>query len=143
VLTCHRACPRHVAPLWKGAIILGALLVCRSDRVVDAAPAAGDRGHLVTAQLVIRGENPEVYVPLAPPADLYKDRGVKFHGRARIEVPGAMTVNEPPYVCDLEGSVFEDKGSFVAHLRTQHSTRLRESQDPFVVEAGQVHFVGK
>jgi hypothetical protein len=123
-----------------GAMMLGALTFCRSDRAADAGPAVRDRGPTVTAQFIVRDR--DVYVPVAPPASLYEDRGVQFHGRERIVVPGAMTVNEPPYICDLEGSTFQDKRSFVAHLRTEHPTRLRESQDPFVVDAGQVHFVG-
>lgn len=96
-----------------------------------AGPAANDRhdrGRVFT------------YVP--PPPDLYHRREPYFYGRERIEVPGAVTVNTPPYACSLDGRTFPDRATFVTHLKTEHRAVLAGSRDPFVVaEDGQVRFV--
>jgi hypothetical protein len=85
-----------------------------------------------------------VYTYVPAPANVYGHPDVYFYGRDRIEVPGAVTINAPPYVCDLDEATFGDKLAFVAHLRTTHSARLREAASPFVVSPrGQVHFVGQ
>lgn len=89
-----------------------------------------------------------VYTWVPPPDAVYDGSygrdGVYFYGKDRMEVPGVVAVNRPPYVCDLDGRVFRDKGAFVAHLRTTHVDRLQERPDPsFVVRDGQVHFTGR
>jgi len=94
-----------------------------------------------------RGQ-PRVYTWVPPPDAVYDgsyNRGrVYFYGKDRMEVPGVVAVNRPPYVCDLDGRVFRDKEAFVAHLRTTHVDRLQERPDPsFVVLDGQVHFTGR
>lgn len=92
-------------------------------------------------RLSFRAE-PEVYMSLPPPPELQEDPGVRVRGRRRIEVPAAVTINAPPYVCDLEGDTFADKQAFVSHLRARHGAVLRDASDPFVVDDGQVHFIG-
>ena len=113
--------------------------------VLSVLTAAGAATGADYAQLRRRPRraDPHVYVPVPPPTDSYQDQGVRFFGRNRVEVPGAVTVNLPPYVCDLDGRAFDDKQSFVVHLKTTHGSELRESADPFVVDAGQVHFTGR
>ena len=83
-----------------------------------------------------------VYTYVPPPPDLYESQAPYFYGRARIEVPGAVTLNTAPYACSLDGATFPDKASFVAHLQTRHRGELSASPDPFVVGTdGQVRFV--
>lgn len=118
-------------------VMLAALSVLGS---LTAASAAADYAQLRRGP---HRADPHVYVPVPPPSDSYEDPGVRFFGRNRVEVPGAVTVNAPPYVCDLDGRTFGDKQSFVTHLKTTHGSELRESADPFVVDEGQVHFTGR
>lgn len=81
------------------------------------------------------------YVP--PPEGLYESPTVSFYGKKRIEVPGAVAVNRPPYVCDLDRRTFRAKEPFVAHLWAAHGSQLDRSSQPFVVHQGQVHFVAR
>lgn len=90
----------------------------------------------------------DVYTWVPPPDGLYDTSSaggrVYFYGKDRMEVPGVVAVNRPPYVCDLDRQVFRDKQTFVAHLRTMHGDRLADRPDPaFVVRNGQVHFTGR
>jgi hypothetical protein len=84
----------------------------------------------------------DVYTYVPPPPDLYERREPYFYGRERIEIPGALTVNKPPYACSLDGRTFQDRSAFATHLKTEHRSALETSFDPFVVaEDGQVRFV--
>jgi hypothetical protein len=89
--------------------------------------------------------DPKVYTWVPPPEGVYDGSyghgGVYFYGKDRMEVPGVVAVNRPPYVCDLDRQAFRDKQSFVAHLRRTHGDRLAERPD-FIVHDGQVHFTG-
>jgi hypothetical protein len=117
--------------------------------VLGAHIAAADPGKGGPRQEGPRsGNDPKVYTWVPPPDPVYDgtygDGGVYFYGKDRMEVPGVVAVNRPPYVCDLDRQVFRDKQSFVAHLRRSHGDRLAESRDPsFVVHDGQVHFTGR
>jgi hypothetical protein len=126
--------------VWRFAAVLAALSVLPA---LSGAAAGADYAQLRHGYPGPRRADPYVYVPVPPPSDVNQQRGVQFFGRNRVEVPGAVTVNTPPYVCDPDGRTFDDKQSFVAHLRTTHDSELRESTAPFVVDAGQVHFTGK
>ena len=94
-----------------------------------------------------RGQ-PDVFTWVPPPEMPYDGgygRGrVYFYGKDRLDVPGVVAVNRPPYVCDLDERTFADKQAFVAHLRSAHPDRLAERPEPsFVIVDGQVHFTGR
>ena len=126
---------------WIG-IVLAALSLLRGFGTTDAV-AAAEYAQLRHGASDRQGADPYVYVPVPPPAEPYRDPGVQFFGRNRVEVPGAVTVNAAPYICDLDRRTFDDKQSFVAHLKAAHGSALSEAADPFVVDAGQVHFTGR
>src|SRR2546425_1393539 len=42
--------------------------------------------------------------------------------RHHLLVPGTVTINGTPYICDLDSERFVDCDAFVAHLRTAHHT---------------------
>jgi len=96
----------------------------------DAATAAdGQRG---------RDLDVVVPVPIAP-----GDPGVRWFGRRDHHVvPGTVTIDEPPYRCDVEGVSFADREAFVAHIRAVHRTPSGKIADHVVVEDGRVHFIG-
>jgi hypothetical protein len=81
----------------------------------------------------------EVVVPVAP-----HDPGVQWFGRHdHHAVPGTVTINEAPYRCDVEGTSFNDREAFVAHIRAVHRTPPGRIADHVVVEDGKVHFIGE
>jgi hypothetical protein len=86
-------------------------------------------------------EDTRVHVVVPPPAPLER-RGLYFYGKERVEVPGIVSINRRPYVCDVDHRTFRDKQTFVAHLRVDHAADFRRSADPFVIRDGQVHFPG-
>lgn len=57
-------------------------------------------------------------------------------------VPGTVTIDKAPYVCDAHDRRFRDKDAFVAHLRADHGLRPDEIPDRLVVLKGVVHFSG-
>jgi hypothetical protein len=89
------------------------------------------------------GSAVRLHIPAPPPDGVYEQQAPQFFGRERVEVPGAVAVNVPPYVCDVDGKTFSTKKDFVAHLQTSHGKLLRQIDDPFTVHRGQVHFRGK
>jgi hypothetical protein len=109
-------------------------------------PVAAGRDASQDAGRVRKGDDgTRVYIDVPAPADVYGPRGPRFHGQGeRLEVPGSVTINVPPYGCDLDDMTFRDKGTFTAHLRTLHSAELEASSAPFVIDPqGQVRFVGR
>ena len=121
------------------------LLLVAGLLAVTAGTAGAGPGAVTTrgGETIGRGHRPEVYIDVPPPPDIYRQQGVYFYGKERVEVPGTVAVNVPPYVCDLDGETFSDKETFVAHLRTSHGELLGGIAAPFVVYEGQVHFVGR
>ena len=53
-----------------------------------------------------------------------------------------MTIDVPPYRCDVEGTSFSDREAFVAHIRAVHRTPPAKIADHVVVKDGRVHFIG-
>ena len=58
-------------------------------------------------------------------------------------VPGVVTIDALPYVCDLDAKQFGDRDRFVAHLRAAHRTPTARIPDLLLVRDGRVHFVGE
>lgn len=106
---------------------LAVLLVVLASGVASAADGRGKADVDVV-----------VPVPIVP-----RDPGVQWFGRGdHHAVPGTVTINAPPYRCDVEGTSFNDREAFVAHIRTVHRTPPARIADHVVVEDGRVHFIG-
>jgi hypothetical protein len=85
------------------------------------------------------GPNIDVIVPVPP----YEHERLHYFGqRDHHLVPGAVTVNKPPYVCDVDQRRFQDRDAFLVHLRVVHHARSEEIPDQLVVLDGQVHYLG-
>jgi len=126
---CKAARPLLAAAL---CVITGATAVADSDAII-----------LLTEESLPGRQQPGVYLEVEPPDDIFGPQDVYFFGKKRVDVPGSVAVNVPPYACDVEGDTFSDKAEFAAHLRMNHGELLRQIADPFIVHEGQVHFVGK
>src|SRR5207244_3387916 len=81
----------------------------------------------------------DVIVPVAPTEH---ERLHYFGRRDHHLVPGTVTINGAPYVCDVDGKRFTDRDTFVAHLRAAHRTPAAKIPDRLLVRGGRVHFVG-
>jgi len=81
---------------------------------------------------------PEVVIPIDPQEH---ERLHYFDGRAHHTVPGTVTINEPPYRCDLDGRPFTDRDAFVAHLQSTHRMAVDDIPERLVVRDGVVHFI--
>jgi len=58
-------------------------------------------------------------------------------------VPGTVTIDADPYICDAHRLRFKDRDDFVAHLRTAHGLPPEAIPEQLQVRDGRVHFVGK
>ena len=99
--------------------------------VLSAAAAADDRSARPDVEAIIP----------VPPEE--HERLHYFGRRYHHLVPGTVTINRAPYVCDLDGKVFREEDDFVAHVRTAHRTPPAEIPDRLVVRDGRVHFIGR
>lgn len=84
-----------------------------------------------------RGPDVDVVVPVDP---RQHDRLQWFGRQDHHLVPGTVTINRAPYVCDVEGEEFRRRDEFVAHLRLVHRVPTDEIPDAVVLTDGQVHF---
>jgi hypothetical protein len=66
-----------------------------------------------------------------------------FDGQPHHLLPGTVTVDGPPYVCDLDDARFRSEDDFVAHLRGRHHVPAGRIRAQLVVRQGRVHFVGE
>ncbi len=86
------------------------------------------------------GADVQVFVPVPP----VEHQRLHYFGRQDHHlVPGTVTIDKPPYQCDLDGLRFTDRDRFVAHLRAAHHTPPEKIPDHLLVVEGQVHFVGE
>lgn len=78
-----------------------------------------------------------IVIPLEP----REHNRLQWFGRQdRHVVPGTVTINKAPYVCDGHERRFRDRDAFVAHLRADHGLKPDEIPDALVVLKGVVHF---
>lgn len=82
----------------------------------------------------------DVLVPLDPHEH---ERLHWFDRRDHHLVPGTVTVNRAPYVCDVEGTEFRRRDAFVAHLRLVHRVPPDRIRELVVLTGGQVRFPGE
>lgn len=64
-----------------------------------------------------------------------------FDGRSHHLVPGTVSIDGKPYVCDPDGKSFSTQDEFVAHLRSTHRVAIDDIPDRIVVNDGKVHFI--
>jgi hypothetical protein len=64
-----------------------------------------------------------------------------FGRRDHHLVPGTVTIDRAPYVCDADGKQFTDRDAFVAHIRGAHRVPRARIHDRLVVHGDAVHFV--
>ena len=82
----------------------------------------------------------DVYVPVDP----HEHERLHYFGRRDHHlVPGTVTINASPYVCDLDQRRFRERENFVAHLRAVHRAPAERIPDLLVVRDGIVHFIGE
>ena len=78
-----------------------------------------------------------IVVPIDPREH---DRLQWFGRRDHHLVPGTVTINRAPYVCDVEDAEFHRRDEFVAHLRLVHRIPVDQIPDAVVLTEGQVRF---
>jgi hypothetical protein len=81
-----------------------------------------------------------VIIPVVPEEH---ERLHYFDRRQHHPVPGTVTINKAPYVCDLDDKRFRERDEFVAHVRTAHRTPANKIADHLVVRDGVVHFIAE
>ena len=68
-----------------------------------------------------RGAAPRVEVLV--PVDPNEHHRLYWLGRKDHHlVPGTVTIDAAPYVCDVDAKVFADRDRFIAHIRAAHGT---------------------
>ena len=87
---------------------------------------------------------PKTQVDAIVPVPPTEHGRVYYYGRRYHHlVPGIVTINRPPYVCDLDHRSFAVEDDFVAHLRQAHAVPPAEIPDALLVHGGQIHFAGR
>jgi len=81
----------------------------------------------------------DVFVPVDP---YEHERLHYFDGRDHHAVPGTVTINGAPYICDRDGARFTDRDAFLFHLRRAHGVDPARASELLMVRDGRVHFVG-
>ena len=83
-------------------------------------------------------------VDVIAPVDPHEHERLHYFGRRDHHVvPGTVTINAAPYVCDLDQRRFRERDDFVAHLRVAHRASVDRIPDLLVVQDGIVHFIGE
>jgi hypothetical protein len=78
------------------------------------------------------------------PVDPHEHERLHYFGRRDHHVvPGTVTINAAPYVCDLDQRRFRERDDFVAHLRVAHRADVERIPDLLMVQDGIVHFIGE
>jgi hypothetical protein len=99
---------------------------------------------LLAASPCVAGDGPRPDIGVVIPVEPQEHERLHFFGRRHHHVvPGTVTINVPPYVCDRDRRTFRDRDRFVAHLRTAHGVRPEDVHDAVVVVDGQVRFPPK
>ena len=81
----------------------------------------------------------DVVVPVVPEEH---ERLYFFSGRDHHAVPGTVTINGSPYVCDKDGARFTDREVFLFHLQRAHGVEPSHAAHYLMVRDGRVHVVG-
>jgi hypothetical protein len=84
------------------------------------------------------GVDVDAFVPIDPHEH---ERLHFFDGRGHHLVPGTVSIDGKPYVCDPDGKTFREQDEFVAHLRSAHRVAPEDVSDRIAVHGGKVHFI--
>jgi hypothetical protein len=81
------------------------------------------------------------------PFDPYQNGGQNgtmqwFGGGPHVDVPGTVTIDANPYVCDIDGKQFAKRDQFILHIRVVHHLAPNDIPDALMVVDHRVHFVG-
>lgn len=98
-------------------------------------PAAGEQTRRERGQADV-----DVLVPVDPQAH---ERIWWMHRRDRRLIPPTVSIGGEPYVCDLDGRRFPDRGAFLAHLQGEHGVAPDRIPDLLYDHDGDVHFPGE
>jgi hypothetical protein len=120
------ACESRIRPVRSNPVRLLAALLLLGFVACDVA-WADDR----------RGPDVDVVLPVEPREH---ERLQWFGRRGHHLVPGTVTINRAPYVCEVEGGEFRQRDEFVAHLRLVHGVAVEEIADAVVLTDGQIRF---
>ena len=105
------------------------------------------RGALVVVALAAGAaadDRPRTSIDAIVPVPPTEHERLHWFGRRHHHVvPGTVTIDRAPYVCDLDGKTFRTDDDFVAHLRTAHHARPAAIPEHVLVRDGQVHFIGE
>lgn len=83
-------------------------------------------------------------VDVIVPVDPHEHERLHYFGRRHHHlVPGTVTIDKAPYVCDLDRKKFTDREQFTSHLQRTHKVPPADIPDRLVVEQGVVHFIGE
>ena len=75
------------------------------------------------ASLSAAGDRARTDVDVIVPVPPTEHQRLHYFGRRNHHlVPGRVTINARPYVCDLDKKSLIDRDEFVAHIRTVHHT---------------------
>ena len=80
----------------------------------------------------------DAFVPVEPREH---ERLHFFDGRDHHLVPGTVSIDGRPYVCDPDRKTFRDRDEFVAHIRSAHRVDPRDIYDRIAVYGGKAHFI--
>lgn len=100
---------------------------------------------LVLAALAVAdARDPRADVDVLVPVDPHEHERLHFFGkRDHHVVPGMVTINGTPYVCDLDGSGFKKRDDFEAHLRSAHRVDADAIRARLVERDGALHFIAE
>jgi hypothetical protein len=65
-----------------------------------------------------------------------------FGGGPHVDIPGTVTIDANPYVCDVDGKQFAKRDQFILHIRVVHHLAPNQIPDALMVVDHRVHFVG-
>ena len=114
--------------------------VRRPAAVLFLALAPGPARPCFAADPVAPPPAVEAIVPVQPEEH---ERLHYFGRRHHHLLPGTVTIDRPPYTCDLDGRRFTQGDDFVAHLRAAHHAEPAEIRELLLVRDGVVHFLGR
>ena len=92
-----------------------------------------------------RTQRGRVDLDVVVPIDPQEHERLHWFGRRDHHhlVPGTVTIDRAPYVCDAHRRRFSDRDRFVAHLRGVHAVSADDIPDSLIVRDGVVHYSGE
>lgn len=121
-------------------VALAAAPVLAQDARVGGGPGKGGRPGPGPRPGPSYGAGVDVWVPIDP---YEHERTWYMHRSDRSLVPPAVSIDEDPYICDLDGRRFADREQFVGHLRGDHGIPRDDIRRGIYEVDGLVHFAAE